>query len=328
MTSKVIVALGLLLATAAQAQLAVSDKAIVRTGKLLKLDVHYPHTGRAGMDRMFSGLAAAYAAGGEPNRPDPLDLTGEASKGANGGWMGYQVRRNDARMFVVQVSTNTYYAGHAHGMPDMISFNFLMPDGARVELAELVDGPRGLARVNSLAIAGLSRLPRLQGVDPKYIRDGAGDFRNFAWLSDALELTYEPYEIAGYAQGELKVRIPLAELADVIRPDPRAPAPSFACATARTAIEHTICSDAALARLDRRVADDYRGWLAVVPAARADEKPQERQYRQAEQARHDAQLAAQRLWLAARDKDCAGGDKACLILSYRARQAALAKTPR
>ena len=300
-----------LAADAAQAQMPVTDKIIVRTGKL-KLDIHYPETGRPDLDRIFADYAKSYAADGDLN---------ETSEGANSGTMSYKIRRNDAAMFSVQVSTNSYYAGHAHGMPDMVSFNFLMPDGAQVFLPELVDGKRGLDRISELAIADLTR--QLGTGDLQSIRTGASpnpsSFQNFVWLSDELELTFIPDQVAAYAAGTRMVHIPLSALAEVIRSDPRAPAASFDCRVARSRIEKAVCSDAELARLDRQAADKYahdnhREVLPVLP----NETPMQKQHREAAQGYHDRAVAWQRDWLARRDKDCASASVACLKASYRA----------
>jgi uncharacterized protein YecT (DUF1311 family) len=300
------------------AQLPVTGKTIVRTTGKLKLDIHYPQTGRAALDRIFADYAKSYAA-------DP-DLNA-TSEGANSGAMSYEIKRNDAQIFSVQVSTYSYYASHAHGMPDAQSYSFLMPDGAQVFLPELVDGQRGLDRISQLAIADLTR--QLGTSDLGSIRNGAApqanSFANFAWLPDALELTFLPYQVAAYAAGTRTVRIPFSELADVIREDPRAPAPSFPCASARSRIEKAICADAGLARQDRQMAEYYAARLNTVPAAKPDEKPRDRQYREYQQTHHDAQVTAQRAWLVQRNKDCATAGTACLMASYRARQAALHK---
>lgn len=48
-----------------------------------------------------------------------------------------------------------------------------------------------------------------------------------------------------------------ARVSDVMRPDPRAPLPSFDCAEASTAVAHAICSNGRRAQLDRRTAEAY-----------------------------------------------------------------------
>jgi uncharacterized protein YecT (DUF1311 family) len=200
-----------------------------------------------------------------------------------------------------------------------------MPEATQVFLPEWVDGQRGLERINQLIIADLTKQlgPSNGWTRP---RPNASFFRNFAWLPDALEITYTPYEVAGYAQGELKVRIPISELADVIRPDPRAPAPSFPCEAARSQIEKTICSDAALARQDRQLAELYSDQLAFT-SGRDGSHGETADYRKAMQTKYEAMVASQKGWLLHRDRACAGGDKACLVHAYEDRRKDLYRSP-
>jgi uncharacterized protein YecT (DUF1311 family) len=303
----------LLLAGGAQAQLAVTDKAIARTGKL-KLEIHYPETGRPDIDRIFAGEAQKYAA-------DP-DLN-ETSEGPNSGRMSYEIKRNDAQMFSVQVSTYSYYAGHAHGLPEGGSYNFLMPGGQQVYLPELVDGRRGMEKISRLVIADIQRqdvaesgksrpldeLERSAGPDDlAYIR--------FAWLPQELVLEFGSYQLNGYAGGPT-VHIPLSALADVIRPDPLAPSPSFDCRIAKSTIEKSICGDVELARLDRQVADYYAGGLSSRRYAIAENKGKPREAEKI--AALTAYISEQRDWLKLRNATCEAGDKACLAKSYRDR---------
>ena len=305
---KIALALGiLLLATnGAQAQLTVTDKAILRTGKL-KLEIHYPQTGRAEIDKRFAKQAQDFAADGDLN---------DTSEGANSGSMSYRIKRNDAQMFSVEVETGSYYAGHAHPMPDINTYNFLMPEAAQAGLSDFVTGQQGLERVRDLAVADLNR--QLQWNQTK-LKARESWFQNFVWGLDALELTFPPYAVAGYAQGTLVVKIPLAKLADVIRPHPRTPAASFDCAAAKSRIEKAICSDAELARLDRRVADiygdDYDSHRDVPPVL-ANETAAQKLSREVAQRYHDRTVAWQRGWLARRDKACANASVDCLKASY------------
>ena len=138
----------------------------------------------------------------------------------------------------------------------------------------------------------------------------ADNFKDFIWLPGKLHLYFPAYQVASYAAGPQESLLPLGKLKDVIRPDWRAPAPSFDCAKAATGIEKAICANAALARLDRQVAETYQVVIrnAFEPAAQ-------------EQVRQ-----TQRDWVAKRNKACGGGDTgSCLTKFYRDRLAALNK---
>jgi peptidoglycan-N-acetylglucosamine deacetylase len=227
----------------------------------------------------------------------------------------YTVARNDDSALSILFSYSVYTGG-AHPNLVQTAFNFLMPDGARVFLPDLI-GDDGIKRVSDLAIADLTaRLAGPNGMsDPAWIRAGAGpyadNFDTFELLPDQIVLEFDPYDVAAYAAGPQEVRIPLSELQDALRPDPRAPLPSFDCAEARTVIEQAICSDMTLAQLDRRTGEAFNTRLRI--EALGNQPPTVR--------------AQQQAWLAQRDAACAGSTDAdlvaCLEQQYALRLTAL-----
>lgn len=54
--------------------------------------------------------------------------------------------------------------------------------------------------------------------------------------------------------------------------------PSFSCARARTPVEHAICADAALGRLDRRMADRYVAARRAFPASAREALAQDQRW--------------------------------------------------
>jgi uncharacterized protein YecT (DUF1311 family) len=184
-----------------------------------------------------------------------------------------------------------------------------MPDGRRVEFAELFT-PKGVQRVSDIAIARLKQdIGGPDGMsDMDWIRRGAGpnarNFSSFALLPRELLITFDAYQVAAYAAGPQEVRIPLAQLRDVMRPNPRLPQASFDCTLARSEVERAICSSEALARLDRHMSEAYA--FQLVWAADA--------------AQQQALRGQQRAWLKTRDATCRGpGIAACLNVMYQRR---------
>lgn len=294
-------------ATPALAKLPVADRAISQSSPKVKMDVHYPVTGRADLDTLFADyVRARIREVGQPGSDEthgvPYSLIAS-----------YKVTRNDDRFFAV-LYTVEEYTGGAHGMHVQESFTFLMPEARRVYLPELVDGARGLSRLSTLAIADLSKR-LLQGPDAMtnadWIKGGAAPAQlaatPFEWGDQALILHFGEYAVAPYAAGPQTVRLPMAAIADVVRRDPRAPAPSFDCGKAAGAVEKALCADAGLARLDWQVAWAY---------ARTRDMEQDAKARA-------AVLGGQRAFLAARDKSCASGNAVCLSKAYQRRLAAL-----
>jgi len=294
----------------ALARLPVADRAISRSSDRLKMDVHFPVTGRPALDTVLADYARARIQEvGEP----PPDLTHGVPYTL---LVSYKVTRNDDRFFAV-LFTVEEYTGGAHPMHGQESFHFLMPDGRRVYLPELVDGMSGLSLLSRLSIADLDK--HLLGPDgisnADWIRDGAAPAQiaatPFEWNPSALVLHFGDYAVAPYVAGPQSVRLPMAAIASVVRPDPRAPAPSFDCAKAAGNVEKALCADAGLARLDWQVALAY-----------ARKRDQEK----APKARA-ALLAGQRTFLAARDRSCASGNEVCLSKAYQRRLAALEPSP-
>ncbi len=231
----------------------------------------------------------------------------------------YTLARNDAQVLAVIWHEIADFHG-AHPSNDIFTANYLLPDGWRVYLPEIVDGARGFKRISALAIPSLARqLTDPEGpADKDWIAKGAApdaiNFQHFALLRDKLHIEFPSYQVAAYAAGPQTVEIPLAQLASVMRPNWRAPQASFACAEARAPLEIAICSDARLARLDRQVAETYFqhiGWSKDGSIG----------------AKVAALQAEQRNWLKSRDTACAnrGGaaEVSCLTALYRARLDAL-----
>lgn len=305
-------AAGWLVSTAQAADaLKIEKRTLAAKSPVYEIEAAYPRTGVKAIDaELADWVEHAVADFKQQADPDPDVPTGP--------WtlhIDYEVVRNDAQVFAVRFDDSTYTGG-AHPSNDIRTFNYLRPDGQRLDLAQLLDGAKGLARLSQLVVADLTR--QLEGpdamTDVEWIRRGAGpdwaNFENFLLLPDALRIEFPQYQVAAYAAGPQSVRIPLAALRPVMRADWRAPVASFDCAKAATPVEHAICADAALARLDREVARVYAERLAGADAA-ADKQ---------------AIRAAQRGWLGRRDAACKPADAAlgaCLADLYRTRLAEL-----
>jgi uncharacterized protein YecT (DUF1311 family) len=231
----------------------------------------------------------------------------------------YSVARNDDAVVSILFSYSIYTGG-AHPNLAQTAFNFLMPDGMRVFLPDVV-GNDGIQHVSDLAVADLTaRLTGPSGMsDPAWIRTGAApyadNFETFELLPDEIVVEFDPYAVAAYAAGPQQVHIPLAALQNVLRDDPRAPLPSFDCADALTSVEHAICADTLLAQLDRRTAEAFRARLRY--EVLANQPPKVR--------------AEQQAWLTTRDAACANTTSTalvtCLQNQYAARLPALQRTP-
>lgn len=300
------IALLLVLTGAASAAgLKVTERKLAEKKAGYEIEFAYPQVGVPAIDRAIESWIrenavtfAGYAAEG-PIRPG-FPYNGEIS---------YDVQRNDGIMFGVLFNFYTYTGG-AHPNANFTTFNFLLPDGASVEIGDLFT-KAGIERISKVSIDSLKQdIIETHGGDADWIIRGAGpvgaNFENFILTPNELAIYFDAYQVAAYALGPQEVHIPLSRIRQYMRPDPRAPAASFDCTKSTTDVEHAICSSRDLARLDRRVSDKY--FLALQWAV---DEPDRAKLKN-----------AQRAWLSERDSRCrraAQSMVSCLMATYRAR---------
>jgi uncharacterized protein YecT (DUF1311 family) len=298
--------------------LPVTTKTLTAKSATYDISVAYPQTGVKAIDDDLAAWA----------KTTLDDFRKEATTDHMTGDVAYMlevtctVPRNDAQVFAILCEEYTDTGG-AHPNHDFYTANYLLPDGWHIYLPELLDGSRGLKRISDLARADLDKRittgPEAMS-DPDSVKSGTepwwDNFRDFVLMPNAIALSFPPYQVASYAAGPQDSRIPLAALRDVMRPNTRAPAASFDCAAARTQLEQAICSDVALARLDRQVAETYATHMRDNAAA-------------PNTANATNLRTNQRAWLAKRDQTCnAAANKAvCLTGFYKDRLAWLGHQP-
>lgn len=303
---------------AALAAVPVETKKVEQKSETVDIELAYPRTGNAAIDQPIEAWVKTMAADFE----NGADADFAAFKSENDGevppwtyslYLGFEVPRNDDEMLVFDYDESIFLGG-AHPNHEIITANYMMPDAWQVYLPEIFDGDRALRKISDLAIADLSR--QLLGPDsmsdPDWVKTGAGpawsNFQDFLLLKDRLVIRFAPYQVAAYAAGDQRVEIPLSALTGVMRKDWRTPVASFDCRKAGTATEKAICSDIALARLDRNLADNYTVALSFTDEA-GKAKIRE----------------AQRQWIA--ERNACGGDIGCLSSAYQARIKVLETPP-
>ncbi len=296
------------------AGLPVAKATYTEKSKAFDISVEYPKTGNAAIDAVLVSYARDSA---QRFKADSADAR-QAGDPAYTLETTFHVDRNDGKVFAVVFEEYMDTSG-AHPNGNYTTFNFSLPDGRQIFLPEMLDGARGIKRLSDLVQADL--LKRIgtgadAASDPDTIKMGSGpyadNFKDFVLLPDKIHILFPAYQVASYAVGPQEAFVSLASLKDVLRKDWRAPAASFDCAVAKSATEKAICSDAALARLDRQVAEQYA-----------------RQMRDAYEDGAKTKLKqAQRDFIAARDKSCGTQSPAvaCLKNAYAARLKVLERT--
>lgn len=115
------------------------------------------------------------------------------------------------------------YAGGAHGNTRSQSFVFERKTGRRLELADLFKpGAKYLDELSRRSIPLLMKGLGSYG-DPEWIAKGAAptaeNYALFALVGDRLFLFFPAYQVGPYVSGPQTVRLPLASLRAILRPE-------------------------------------------------------------------------------------------------------------
>jgi hypothetical protein len=120
---------------------------------------------------------------------------------------------------------STYFEGAAHPNHNSLVFNYDLNSGRKLNLADLFKPNSNYLRVISgYAIKALKK-EMSPDPDTEWIEKGAGaseeNYKSWNIKRSGLEITFDPYQVASYAEGEHVVLIPFSVLKDVI--DPQGP---------------------------------------------------------------------------------------------------------
>lgn len=123
------------------------------------------------------------------------------------------------------IYTVNQYSGGAHGTTYFRTFTFDTVTGAELVLADFfLPGSEYLARLSAESRA---KLPAIIGdaTDAQTVAAGttaaAGNFANFFIGGATMGILFPPYQVAAYAAGPQTLPVPLADLADILKPEYR-----------------------------------------------------------------------------------------------------------
>jgi hypothetical protein len=152
--------------------------------------------------------------------PEERMLGGESTFDAR-----YQVVYASNDLVSVSFVINTYFEGAVHGNYSDIAFNYDLNQGRSLVLADLFKpNSNYLKPISDYAIKSLRKD---LGPDPdlEWIQKGAGpeaeNYQSWNLTRKGLEVTFNPYQVASYAEGPHTVVVPYSVLKDVI--DPQGP---------------------------------------------------------------------------------------------------------
>ncbi len=123
----------------------------------------------------------------------------------------YEVFRNDQQF--VSVGQLVYqFTGGAHGMSSLTATTFRISSGRAISLADLfLPGSNYRERLEGT----VRRVGTARGL-PLWGFNGVKENANYYLTDQGLVLFFQPYEIAPYSEGIVKIMVPYQELADVM----------------------------------------------------------------------------------------------------------------
>jgi hypothetical protein len=188
----------------------------IQHGKLvIDINMNYPSLGNADVDvdvqRWIAGIAEAFV----ENLADDADdayRDREQSFALHG---SYTVSR-PSEAAVSLIFRLWTYTGGAHGNLDIITLNYSLLNGQRLEFVDLFeDSEEALKLMSDWSFQALAR--RFAGAPAmQMIRDGTSpDAQNFASLAltpEGVVIHFQPYQVAPWAAGAQEVEMPFEKL--------------------------------------------------------------------------------------------------------------------
>ncbi len=135
----------------------------------------------------------------------------------------YQVEFATNNLVSIGFIINTYFEGAAHGNYNVIVFNYDLNQGRSLSLADLFKpNSNYLSPISDYAVKAL-RKQLSPDPDLDWIKSGAGpeekNYQSWNITLKGLEVTFNPYQVASYAEGPHVVVIPYSVLKNIIDPN-------------------------------------------------------------------------------------------------------------
>lgn len=191
-----------------------------------EIDVNYPQitgagaAGGAGFNREAEALARKAVAEfkKDVSGPGPASSDGEMGSDLS---MSYDVRLGTPDLISVSFGISEFTAGAAHPNGYSVTVNYQIKSNRDLTLADLfLPGKPYLQFISKYSIG---KLKGRQSGDAESISRGAGpkleNYKNWNLTSTGLEITFDSYQVASYAEGPQLVFIPYSELKPLINPD-------------------------------------------------------------------------------------------------------------
>ena len=140
--------------------------------------------------------------------------------------IGYEIRCATDDLISVEFIEGTYSAGAAHPNSNTTVFNYDVKNGTKLTLADLFN-PKSkyLTVISAYCIKALKDQSKKNNdsMDDETLKSGAGpradNYRAWSIAKNGLWITFDPYQVASYAEGPQHVLVPYSALKDIIKPD-------------------------------------------------------------------------------------------------------------
>jgi hypothetical protein len=193
-----------------------------------EIDVNYPQitggasAGIAGFNRETEALARKTVAEFKKDVSGPGPASSDSDTGSDLS-MSYDVRLGTPDLISVSLGFSEYSAGAAHPNGFSVTINYQIKSNRSLSLADLfLPGKPYLQFISRYSIGKL-KARQGSGGDVEWINRGAGpkleNYKNWNLTSTGLEITFDAYQVASYAEGPQLVFIPYSELKPLINPD-------------------------------------------------------------------------------------------------------------
>jgi len=145
-------------------------------------------------------------------------LADEAGQSSLDIW--YEIRYASDDLISVQFTEGEYSRGAAHPNSSTQVLNFDVKSGKKLVLADLFNPKSSyLSVISAYCIKALKD----KGKDDEMVKSGASaradNYRAWSITKRGLWITFDPYQVASYAEGPQYVLVPYSTLKDIIKPD-------------------------------------------------------------------------------------------------------------
>lgn len=140
----------------------------------------------------------------------------------NGLTINYKIHYMDKNKVSILSDMSTYFLGAAHPNNELISFNYDLKTGKKIELKDLFKSNSNyLKTLSDYCIKNLSKKVASYDDDSTWVKNGASpksdNFKTFTVTQNSLTIHFQTYQVASYAEGPQEVKIPFSVIKNIMK---------------------------------------------------------------------------------------------------------------